>query len=31
MKAKRNFLKKLARIRKGKFARVESFSARYGL
>ena len=31
MKAKKSYLKKLARFRKGKFVRVESFAARYGL
>jgi len=29
MKAKKSYLKKLARLRKGKFIRVESFAARY--
>ena len=28
---KKSYLKRLARIRKGKFVRVESFAARYGL
>lgn len=31
MKAKKSYLKKLARVRKGKFARVESFAVRYKL
>jgi len=31
MKAKKNYLKKLARLRKGKFIKVESFAARYGV
>jgi len=31
MKAKKSYLKTLARIRKGKFIRVASFAERYGL
>jgi len=31
MKAKKSYLKKLAKLRKGKFVRVEDFAARYKL